>query len=159
MRLVLLALTAALALLPSQERTDPKKQPKADVGDGRIAWFDITTRDMAKSRAFYAALFGWTFTSLGTEYAVEIVAQDTPIGTLRVAEGPISAYDGVVYVQVPDMPAACAKARELGGSIPPGFPFDLSDDGGAVALVIDPAGHPVGMYCRTPLAAALPAGK
>ncbi len=159
MRLALLALTAALALLPAQERTDPPKSPKADVGDGRIAWFDITTTSMAKSRDFYAALFGWTYTSLGTEYAVEIVSHGTPIGTLRVAEGPISAYDGVVYVQVPDMPASCDKARELGGTIPPGFPFDLSDGAGAVALVVDPAGHPVGMYCRTPLAAAAAAPK
>jgi len=154
MRLALLALTAAVALLPAQDGDAPRKSPKVDVGPGRVAWFDLTTTSMAKSRDFYGALFGWTFTALeGTDYAVEIVAQGAPVGTLRVAEGAISAYNGVVYVQVPDMRASCNKARELGGSIPPGFPFDLPDDGGSVALVLDPAGHPVGMYCRTPLAA------
>ena len=35
--------------------------------------------------------------------------------------------------------------------IPPGFPFDLSDDKGAIAVVADPSGHPIGMYSRTPL--------
>jgi hypothetical protein len=52
------------------------------------------------------------------------------------------------------MPGSCARAKELGGTIPPGFPFNLNDDKGAVALVIDPAGHPVGMYSRMPLLAA-----
>jgi hypothetical protein len=39
----------------------------------------------------------------------------------------------------------------------PGFPFNLSDGTGAIALVLDPAGHPMGMYSRTRL--ALPAAK
>ena len=129
--------------------------PKPDVGDGRVAWFDITTSNLQQSKDFYAKLFGWEFTSLaGSNYAVEIVSSGQPIGTLRVAEGKISPFDGVVYIQVKDMPASCAKAKELGGTIPQGFPFNLNDDKGAVALVIDPAGHPVGMYSRTPLPAA-----
>jgi len=160
MRLALLALTAALALRPAQDRGDESRSPKVDVGPGRIAWFDITTTDLAKSRDFYAALCGWTFTALAqTDLAVEIVAHGTAIGTLRVAEGAISGFNGVVYVQVPDLPASCAKARELGGTIPPGFPFDLPDGKGAIALVVDPAGHPVGLYSRTPLAPDKPAPK
>jgi predicted enzyme related to lactoylglutathione lyase len=76
-----------------------------------------------------------------------------PVGTLRTAEGKISPFNGVVYVQVPDILASCRKAKELGGTIPSGFPFDLPGGIGAVALVVDPAGHPVGMYSRTPLPA------
>jgi predicted enzyme related to lactoylglutathione lyase len=57
----------------------------------------------------------------------------------------------VAYIQVKDLPASCAKAKDLGGTIPPGFPFDLSDDRGAIALVVDPAGHPIGMYSPTVL--------
>ena len=138
-------LAAALSAAPEQ------KGPKPDVGDGHAAWFDITTTNLAQSKAFYAGLFGWEFTSLkGAEkLAAEIVSGGRPIGTLRVAEGKISPYDGVVYIQVKDMPASCAKAKELGGTIPEGFPFNLSGDGGAVALVVDPAGHPIGMYSRT----------
>lgn len=146
---LVLGSTLALSAAP-----DPKG-PKPDVGDGRIAWFDITTTDMAKSKDFYGKLFGWQFTGLkGTDLAAEIVSDGRPIGTLRRAEGKISPFDGVVYVQVKDMPASCAKAKELGGTIPEGFPFDLSDGKGAVAVLVDPAGHPVGMYSRTPLAAA-----
>ena len=144
---IVFALTTGLSAAPDQKR------PKPDVGDGRVAWFDITTTNLNQSKTFYAGLFGWEFTTLkGAEnLAAEIVSGGRAIGTLRIAEGKISPYDGVVYIQVKDMPAACAKAKELGGTIPEGFPFNLDDGGGAVGLVIDPAGHPVGMYSRTPL--------
>ena len=156
MRSRLILATIALVMTTSLSAAPESKGPKPDAGDGHAAWFDITTTNLAQSKAFYTGLFGWEFTSLkGAEkLAAEIVSGGRSIGTLRVAEGKISPYDGVVYIQVKDMPASCAKAKELGGTIPEGFPFNLSGEGGAVALVIDPAGHPVGMYSRTPLPAA-----
>jgi uncharacterized protein len=153
MRTMILAMmAAALPLLSTQT--------KPDVGPGRIAWFDITTTDLAKSQAFYGGLFEWTFKPVpGTDLAVEIVSGGTSIGTLRRAEGQISPFNGVAYVQVRDMPASCAKAKALGGTIVPGFPFDLPNDGGAVGLIVDPAGHPIGLYSPTPLAAQKPGAK
>ena len=55
-----------------------------------------------------------------------------------LADGKLSVFNGVVYVQVDNLPASCKKARELGGTIPPGFPFDLPGSQGAIALVTDP---------------------
>jgi predicted enzyme related to lactoylglutathione lyase len=78
------------------------------------------------------------------------------IGTLRVAEGRISPFNGVVYVQVTDLQASCRKAQELGGTLAPGFPFNLPDGVGAIGLALDPAGHPIGLYSRTPLPPAAP---
>lgn len=131
------------------------KTPPADVGPGRIAWFDITTTDLPRSKEFYGKLFDWQFTPVqGTDQAAEIVAGGTAIGTLRVADGKIAPFNGVVYVQVTDIQASCKKAKELGGMIPPGFPFNLPDGIGAIAVVVDPAGHPVGLYSRTPIAPA-----
>ena len=153
MRARLIAAGIALALTASLSTAAEQKGPKPDVGDGHAAWFDITTTDLAPSKAFYAGLFGWEFTSVkGYEnLAAEIVSGGQPVGSLRKAEGKISPYDGVVYIQVKDLPASCAKAKELGGMIVPGFPFDLEDGRGAIALVVDPAGHPIGMYSRTAL--------
>jgi len=129
----------------------------ADVGPGRIAWFDLTTTDLPRSKDFYGQLFGWTFTSVqGTDQAVEIVAYGTPMGTLRVADGTISVFNGVVYVQVTDVLASCQKAKALGGVVAPGFPFNLPGGIGAIGLVVDPGGHPIGLYSRTPLAAGRP---
>jgi hypothetical protein len=147
--------------LTVQQHEATRKKPKPDVGPGRVAWFDITTTDLSKSKEFYGKLFDWQFTSVaGAEnLAVEIVASGTAIGTIRRAEGKISAYDGVVYIQVPDIEASCKKATDLGATLIPGFPFDLSDEGGAIGLITDPAGHPLGMYSRTPLAKAAPSKK
>jgi uncharacterized protein len=125
----------------------------ADVGAGRIAWFDLATTNLARSRDFYGQLFGWQFTPVeGSDLAVNIVTGGTAIGTLRVADGAISSFNGVVYVQVADLPAMVAKVRALGGTVAPGFPFNLSGGRGAIALVVDPGGHPIGLYSRTPLA-------
>lgn len=155
MRRAILAMILASALLTGGLRAETPKTPPADVGPGRIAWFDITTTSLPRSKDFYGKLFDWQFTPVqGTDQAAEIVAGGTPIGTLRVAEGEITPFNGVVYVQVADLPASCKRAKELGGTIPPGFPFNLPGGIGAIALVIDPAGHPIGLYSRTPLAPA-----
>ena len=148
------ALLATLLVLPVMALSQQSGKKKLDVGAGKIAWFDLTTTNLAKSKDFYGKLFDWKFTATpGAEsLAAEISMGDTAIGTIRVAEGKISSFNGVVYVQVDDMKAMCKKAQDLGGTIPPGFPFDLDDGRGAIALVSDPAGHPVGMYSRTMLA-------
>lgn len=151
---------AVMAVALGQTPSEPPKPMKVDVGPGRVAWFDITTTDLSKSKEFYGKLFDWKFTPLqGTDMAVEIVAGGSAIGTLRVAEGPIGSFNGVVYVQVAGIQESCNKAKELGGTLVPGFPFDLSDGAGAIGLVSDPSGHPFGMYSRTPIAPLKPASK
>ena len=153
MRNAILAITFALTFVSGPVDTSKDKTLPADVGPGRVAWFDITTTNLPQSREFYGKLFDWKFTALqGTNQAVEIVSRGTAIGTLRRAEGKISSFNGVVYVQVTDIQASCKKAKDLGGTVVPGFPFDLSDGAGSIGLIVDPAGHPVGMYSRTPLA-------
>ena len=61
--LTLAALVLVTAPLHS-DQADPPKSPPADVGPGRIAWFDITTTKLPQSKEFYAKLFDWTFTPL-----------------------------------------------------------------------------------------------
>ena len=160
MRSVILAMMATLMPAIGQAQTSSSKSWPEDVGPARIAWFDITTTDLAKSKEFYGQLFGWRFTPVqGTDLAVEIRAREAAIGTLRVAEGPISSFNGVVYVQVTDVQASCRKAQHLGGTLVPGFPFNLPNGTGAIGLISDPAGHPLGLYSRTPIASATPASK
>jgi len=160
MRDATLAMTVALGLVSGQLQAAPPKSPPADVGSGRIAWFDITTSNLPQSKEFYGRLFDWSFAPVqGSDQAVEIVGRGEAIGTLRVAQGKIGPFNGVVYVQVTDIQASCEKSKKLGGTVPPGFPFNLPDGTGAVALVLDPTGHPVGMYSRTPLPSAVPPPK
>jgi predicted enzyme related to lactoylglutathione lyase len=150
MRNAILAMTVALTLVTGPLRATTQKVLPADVGPGRIAWFDITTTDLPRSKEFYGKLFDWQFTPVkGTDQAAEIVASGAAVGTLRVADGKISPFNGIVYVQVTDIQASCRKAKELGGTVVPGFPFNLPDGTGAIALVVDPSGHPIGLYSRT----------
>jgi predicted enzyme related to lactoylglutathione lyase len=159
MRAMILVMTVMVVALVQAQSKPPKSMP-ADVGSGRVAWFDITTTDLSKSKEFYGKLFDWTFNPVqGTHLAVEIVSGGSAIGTIRVAEGKISPSNGVVYIQVLDIQESCKKAKELGGTLVPGFPFDLPNGTGAIGLVSDPAGHPVGMYSRTPLAPQKPGSK
>jgi len=155
MRKATLAAIVALTLAAGETRASDKNP---DVGSGRIAWFDITTTDLSRSKEFYGKLFDWQFGPVkGTDRAAEIVAGGTAIGTIRVADGKIGSFNGVVYVQVPDIQAACAKVKELGGTVIPGFPFNLPDGRGAIGLLADPTGHPLGLYSPTPLPPAAPA--
>jgi len=156
MRTTVLGATLALTLAAGARlQASPTKTPPPDVGAGRVAWFDLTTTDLARSKEFYGKLLDWEFAPLaGTDQAVEIVVKGASIGTIRGADGKISPFNGVVYVQVDDIRAACAKAKELGGTIAPGFPFNLPDGTGAIAVLTDPTGHPIGLYSRTPLPAA-----
>ena len=120
MRTAILVMTV-MTLALGQVQSDPPKSMPADVGPGHVAWFDVTTTNLPKSKEFYGKLFDWKFTPLqGTDQAVEIVAAGTAIGTIRVAEGQISAFNGVVYVQVSDIQEGCKKAKELGGTVAPG---------------------------------------
>ena len=145
-------MVAVMAVASVQAQAAPPKSMPADVGPGRVAWFDITTTDISKSKDFYGKLFDWKFNPVqGTDQAVEIVSGTSSIGTIRSADGQISSFNGVVYVQVKDIQASCKKAQALGGTLVPGFPFNLSNGTGAIGLVSDPTGHPVGMYSRTPL--------
>ena len=159
MRYAMLHMTLALTLVAGVLQASPEPPP-VDVGPGRIAWFDITTSDLSQSREFYGKLFDWDFGPVqGTDLAVEIAVRGTAIGTLRVAEGEIGGFNGMVYVQVANIQASCKKATDLGGTVAPGFPFNLPDAAGAIAVVLDPAGHPVGMYSRTLLPSAVPPAK
>jgi predicted enzyme related to lactoylglutathione lyase len=148
-------MTLCLGLATDPLRAATQEGPKPDVGPGRIVWFDLTTTNLAVAREFYGKLFDWQFTPLkGTDQAVEIVSRGTAIGTLRVAEGKINAFNGVVYVQVTDVVASSRQVKDLGGTVVPGFPFNLPDGRGAISLFLDPSGHPVGLYSRSPLVKA-----
>lgn len=146
----ILAKILASALMTAGLQAEAPK-PLADVKPGHIAWFDITTTSLPKSQEFYGKLFGWQFRQVPGKHQAVIVASGTGIGTLRWANGQITPFSGVVYVQVADLRASLKKAKELGGTLLPEFPFNLPNGAGAIAMVVDPVGHPIGLYSKTPL--------
>jgi predicted enzyme related to lactoylglutathione lyase len=121
-----------------------------------VAWFDLTTTDLPRSRAFYAELFGWSFGAVeGTTDALAIHfggATGQDIGTLRLAEGgPIAKGNGLVYIEVADATATYRRALALGATVDQDvWPVDLPAGRGAIAVFTDPVGHPIGIYSRRP---------
>jgi len=157
MNRVMLLTGAAIIAIAAGVMAQVKPQMPADVGPGRVAWFDISTTDLARAKAFYEKMFDWTFTAVkGTNQALEINSRGSRIGTLRTAEGAISGFNGVVYIQVDDVRSASEKAKTLGGTVVKGFPFNLTDGTGAISLIVDPSGHPLGLYSRTLMPAKTP---
>jgi len=58
--------------------------------------------------------------------------------------------------QVIGIRAGCRRAKEPGGTVVPGFPFNRPDGTGAIDLVVDPAGYPVGLYSSLTILADCP---
>jgi hypothetical protein len=68
MRNAILAMILASTLVTGELQAETAKTPPADVGPGRIAWFDITTTSLPQSKDFYGKLFDWQFTPVqGTD--------------------------------------------------------------------------------------------
>ena len=147
-RAMVLALTV-VAVAGVVVLAQSKPQMPADVGAGRAAWFDITTTNLTRAREFYGKLFGWTFTAVaGTTQAVEINSRGVAIGTIRGADGAISGFNGVVYIQVDDVQSASEQAKTLGATIVPGFPFNLPNGTGAISLIAIPRGTRWALFTR-----------
>lgn len=79
----------------------------------QLGYFTLDTGDIAKARAFYGALFGWTFDEAASKstYA-HVKDSDPPFGFVK-AERPSSEPN--LYFRVDDIAAACARVTELGG--------------------------------------------
>ena len=84
----------------------------------QLGYFTLDTGDIDKARAFYSALFDWTFEeqASGPTYA-HVADSQPPFGFVK-AERPASETN--LYFRVEDIAAACARVIRLGGkaSIP-----------------------------------------
>jgi predicted enzyme related to lactoylglutathione lyase len=114
-----------------------------------VVHFEITGKDGKALQQYYSQLFGWSIDA-DNEYGYGIVNRDdnlTPDGIGiggGISSGP-EGYPGhvTVYIQVPDVEAALAKAEELGGTRTMG-PENVMEDL-TIGLFTDPEGHVVGV--------------
>ena len=135
-------------------------QAKARIGaelaneTGSVTWNEIMTRDYDRAKAFYGAVFGYSFTELGDgnfQYST-VDVDGRAVGGIGVL--PPEAPKEVpshwrVYFAVEDADEALTKAQSLGGVIirpaedmPYGRWGDASDGQGAMFSVIKPAPEP-----------------
>jgi predicted enzyme related to lactoylglutathione lyase len=114
-----------------------------------VVHFEIVGKDAEALRSYYSELFGW---EIDTDNPVKYGIVSREGNTNRdgigigggIGTGP-EGYDGhvTVYVEVPDVEAALAKAESLGGSRMMG-PWKVME-GVEIGLFNDPEGHVVGV--------------
>lgn len=79
----------------------------------QLGYFTLDTADIGKAKAFYGALFGWTFDEKASNPAyAHVKDSDPPFGFVK-AERPASESN--LYFKVDDIAAACARVVELKG--------------------------------------------
>lgn len=132
----------ALSMIGSQIVNEP----------GGVAWNDHNSADPATARAFYAAVFGYTYQAMPGDEDYSTIDGAGPgdtiggIGAFKPGTPPEMPPHWMVYFAVDDTDAACATATQHGGSVlaPPwDTPFGrmavLAGPEGAVFMVSSPA--------------------
>lgn len=125
---------------------EPKKHPGAGVTNeaGAFCWFELLTHDVEKARAFYTALFGWTF-QVSPEYSEIVHEGKHQGGVMKIdpAWGNVPPH-WMTYFQVDDLDASFAKAQSLGAKV---FvpPTEIANVG-RFATLDDPQGAGFALY-------------
>lgn len=127
----------------------PLWQPRKHVGTtvpptttGVFGWVELQTRDAARAKAFYSALFGWEAkTDTGdmpyTEWRLPGGAPFAGMIQMDERWGP-APPNWMGYVMVDDCDATFAKASELGAR--PIMPPNDIENVGRFAVIMDPQG-------------------
>jgi hypothetical protein len=134
------ACASAPATAPPFELSPLTATPTQQVRPGAFVWVDLVTDDVARAKAFYGKLFGWTFQ--GDDY-VSVLHDGKAIGGIvrvaRLEERRRSQW--IANLSVADVDRAAEVARKNGGEIRTG-PVDAPQRG-RLALVSDPGGASV----------------
>ncbi len=135
-RTALRGLLAAMALLPGIAAAEEPVSPGAFLGA------DLMTEDPAASRAFYAAMFGWSYADRPGGLAVgEILSGASRIGLIVPAsddDPDTKRSRWITIMGVQDAETAAAHAAKGGGEMLL-KPLDTRD-GGRFAVLADPEG-------------------
>jgi predicted enzyme related to lactoylglutathione lyase len=114
-----------------------------------VVHFEIVGQDAKKLQSYYSELFGWQINA-DNPMGYGIVDREQNVNADGVGigggvGGTPEGYDGHVtfYVEVPDVEAALAKAKSLGGTRMMGP--DKVMEGIEIGLFQDPEGHTVGL--------------
>jgi len=78
-----------------------------------LGYFTLDTVDIDKARAFYGALFGWTFDEADSKPTYAHVANSNPPFGFTKVERAKDATN--LYFRVDDIAAVCARVNALGG--------------------------------------------
>jgi predicted enzyme related to lactoylglutathione lyase len=107
--------------------------------DGKVDYVEMPGGDLAGTKAFYAAAFGWSFTDYGPSYAAFNEGLDGGFHS----DDPDAVTKPIVILYAHDLEAMEAKVRAAGAAIVrPIFSFP----GGRRFHFTDPAGNELAVW-------------
>jgi uncharacterized protein len=108
-----------------------------------IDYVEINVSDLAASKSFYAAAFGWTFNDYGPDYAgIRWVEGDGEVGGLSAQTTPVRGGP-LVLLWSDDLEASAAAVSAAGGEVVAG-PYEFP--GGRRFHFTDPSGNELGVW-------------
>jgi len=114
-----------------------------DRTNGKICYVEIPTTDVARSAAFYTAVFGWKTRRRGDGSTAFDDTTGQVSGTWRTGRPPAGAPGLMVYIMVDDAAASCKTIVEHGGEIVQPIGGDAPE---ITARFKDPAGNVLAIY-------------
>jgi predicted enzyme related to lactoylglutathione lyase len=120
-------------------------QPKEHIGaklvniPNTLTWNELQTHDIEGAKAFYAAVFGWTYTEDESGYVVCYVDGRHQAGMMQIQEswGEVPP-NWSIYFLVDGIEAKVEKVQELGGNVL--VPTTQAGEMGKFSVIQDPQG-------------------
>lgn len=111
-----------------------------------IDYIEIPARDLAASREFYRAAFGWTYNDYGPMYSgIRRPGSDDEVGGLAATDRDIASGTLLVLLYSDDLDATADAIKAAGGAIVQGpYPFP----GGRRLHFTDPSGNELGVWAH-----------
>lgn len=112
---------------------------RTSYAPGTFSWSELATSDADAAKAFYGAVFGWSFEDIpvGDDQVYTMASRDGgQVAALFVSDEPRPHWN--CYVTVESADASAARAKELGAKVL-AEPFDVMEVG-RMAVLADPAG-------------------
>ncbi|GEM_PF-458009 len=127
-------------LYPLPEEGD--SDGNVDKTPGKFSWHELLTHDVEQAKAYYAALFGWTSTTVpmeGAEYHMFRLDGEPVAGMMQIQPewGPVPP-NWMSYATVDNVEAAVERVQKNGGNVLQ--PAKEIPGMGRLAVVQDPGG-------------------
>lgn len=121
----------------------------SETSTGRFVWYELMTKDPEAAIAFYGDVIGWKSQPFGENSGYSMwVGSHGPLGGVialpkELLERGVPAH-WMSHVEVPNVDAAAAKAKELGATILHA-PTDVPTVG-RFAIIADPQGASISLF-------------
>ena len=113
---------------------------------GRVVWYELLTTDPKAAIEFYTHVVGWKTEPFGTDYLMWIASQGPLGGVAKLPDEALKVGAQPYWqanVEVPDLDAAVAKVKELGGKI---YVQEDVPTVGRLAVIADPQGAVLALF-------------